>query len=113
MLVIRRDQMDMFRANARHRFVEGLVTQLVSRPPWREPGGGAPGGLHARVETSLAEAEQLGLVTEFDCYRFVEAAVILGPGFLARPDVVAVLGDRGLSPTDKMDVLDAISAFAP
>ena len=88
---------------------ERLIDALCSVEPDAEAELRSPSGLR-QLDTLMARARRHGLSAELDIGRFIVTAWLLGPDFNTRfPAMREILAEPRLSPTQKMDAVEALT----
>jgi hypothetical protein len=109
MLVIRKQQMQVFRRYALEQSVGIFAARLRKSFPER---AAAIAELNAFIESGMAKAQKLGFQQRDNIGRFLEYLLVYGPDF---PDVPgwakAVFALKGIHETVRMDLLDSQEIF--
>jgi hypothetical protein len=107
MLVIRKEQVEVFKRDADNRYFQRLVQHLrknyadqVDLPPDEI--------LHERVRTGVDRARQHGFTLEKDITSFVALMFAVAPNFDHYPAVAEVLKDLAIRPEHRMKILLAV-----
>jgi len=110
MLRMRREQMRAFEDYMRAQFEKRMFAHLRAAFPARladTPDDQLRQLIHEGVERALA----FGIEIEDDVRRFLEAAVVLGPGLDSNEWAGNILHDQSLDGTEKMDRLESHEAY--
>ena len=115
MLTIRPEQMDAFRSKEREEFFNRVLATIQECWPQTYATRGEA-ALRTLIETSVAEAEGLGIITARDCARYVNLVLVLGDAFLREPRfewAARILGKENLVPAVRLDlVFERVQALA-
>lgn len=114
MLTIHSEQIGLFKAFMRERFVERLLGHVRNELP-RTTAAISDSDLCAIIRAAVIRAGDYGVTTEWDLCRFAMYDVRLGPPFEKKPGhawALEVLQRAGLDGVARMDLLDK-RYFAP
>ena len=107
MLKLRKEHLDAFEAQVVSLFASRVVAHVKTIWP-AECGELGDAGVAEAVRSAIQRAAALGLSSEYDVVRFVDLTFILAKDFDTNPLARwtgAILSDRTLSPTAKIDRL--------
>ncbi|QSQ25677.1 hypothetical protein JY651_12405 [Pyxidicoccus parkwayensis] len=107
MLIIRREQMDAFRSEARRARARSV---LELAPQSARDATPSTAEALARVEVGLESARSLGFLGPAHQERFALLSLRHGPGFESEPWAHAVLWDAGLTTDQRLVALEDASA---
>ncbi len=108
MLIIRKEQMDLFRAAMRKRFETRMVEHIRQTFPERTRDV-SDERIYNAVQESMRKAESFGIELEDDIRRFIEYLVIYGTQLDIKEDIRwlgEILRREDLNGTEKMDMID-------
>ncbi|MGP0017962.1 MAG: hypothetical protein ACLPHP_05295 [Candidatus Sulfotelmatobacter sp.] len=110
MLIIRSEQIEIFRRDQLRQFEDDMVVHL-----WSRFGGhpllGNEERLRSVIREAVSAAASYGLVYEVDVRRFVEFILEYGTDFPLAEWAAPILNDARLSGSAKMDRIDDYTVF--
>ncbi len=107
MLVIRKEQMEVFRAHFFEQFV-GRVSAHLREAFSTQCGKMDENGLRQIIREGIARAGQYGVTSEFDVWRYVDLMFFYGRNFdAAFPVAISILEDQDLNGNEKVNRLYA------
>lgn len=104
MLIIRSEQMKIFRDKDEQEFIDTVMNDLQANYP-EEIEGIQPETLRQMVQNGIIRAQQYGLTKKYSIALFIELMFLIGPNFDEYPPVSFVLRDCRLEPNARMDKL--------
>ncbi len=112
MFKITKHQMEVFQAAQQRRFENDLIARLRANfSPLLQRYNLDDAHLRQIIHQGIAHAQNYQISSEYDVTRFIEYAFEYGAGFESLPWIAPILTASHLSGEEKMDRLDAISAF--
>lgn len=112
LLQITKQQMELFEAKQRRRFEDEVIARLRENfGPLLQAHQLDDAKLRLVISRGIERAERYRILSEYDVRRFIEYAFEYGGHFESLPWVAPVLNAEDLAGDEKMDRLDAISAF--
>jgi hypothetical protein len=106
MLVIRKAQMEVFRAERDRAFVHWLAQELRSGTPELVEGID-PQTLEPRLRAGMARARRHGVTTPMGIWDFVASMLRYAPNFDEHPAIAPLLSDASIEPAAKMEAVFA------
>lgn len=107
MLIIRKEQMEVFEQAARIAFEERMIAHLRKSFPKKCDDIGDE-GVRASIQDAVDRTRKLGVALEYDIERYINHMYALGFDFDTNPDycwVKQILSDPAIDPSDLMEVL--------
>lgn len=108
MLVIRKEQMEVFSRYMLKKFEDRMVIHLQSS--FSEPTKGMPEtDLRSMIQTATDKAKVYNVTTEDDVQRYLEYMMIYGPKFDTDPKTMwarKILRTEDIDGTEKMELMD-------
>ena len=108
MLVIRKEQIDVFEKKITEEFYKRMINRLSNTYP-EETSAISDESLLAMITSASVKAESSGIVEEEDVQRFLGCMVMHGPDFdreSAHPEVQEILADAGLNAEEKVELIE-------
>lgn len=114
MLIIRNEQLEVFRQYALVQFINNMA-QYLRVTYSQQTSSLSEAELQSEIRAGIKHAAKYNVRFQYDVQQFLSQRMEFGADFDTKPEtawMAEILNDEGLSPTEKMDALSDVSGFS-